>query len=67
MALFEEDLQAAYFGDDPELLAACRRWLADDHGRQNIAEAGYQKAISGGHSHHDLLRTAFRLATTDPP
>jgi len=66
-ALFEEGVQAAYFGDDPELLAGCRWWLADDHGRQIIAEAGYQKATSGGHSHHHLLRTAFQLAMSTIP
>src|SRR5262249_31144401 len=38
--LFAGDREAAFFETDGDLVAACRRWLADEAGRRAVAEAG---------------------------
>ena len=65
-SLFRENEEAAYFSDDEELVANCRRWLTADRDRRRIAAAGHRKAVSGGYTHHDLLRTAFDAAMDTP-
>ena len=66
MGLFAEDREAAYFGDDAELVEKCRIWLADDAGRTAVAARGFHKATTGGHTHHDrvtaILEAAFEAA-----
>jgi spore maturation protein CgeB len=58
--LFVPDREAAFFTTDDELVAACRRWLADEPGRRTVAEAGYARLQSGAHTHADRLRTVLR-------
>jgi hypothetical protein len=65
-ALFRENEEAGYFSDDQELVVNCQRWLADEADRRRIAAAGHQEALSGGYTHHDILRTAFDAATDSP-
>jgi hypothetical protein len=64
--VFAADRETVYFSGAGELIATCRRWLADDPGRQRIAAAGRAKAEQGGHSHHArwdaILRTALEAA-----
>ncbi|OGW24283.1 MAG: hypothetical protein A2X55_04980 [Nitrospirae bacterium GWB2_47_37] len=60
--LFEEGKEAEYFDiDNPkELLEKVKYYLQDEHKRKRIAEAGRQRCISSGYSHHDRLN--FMLA-----
>jgi hypothetical protein len=60
--LFAEDREAAYFGDDDELVEQCRKWLADAEGRRRIAEAGLNAVISGGHGHPERLEEIIGAA-----
>lgn len=57
--LFAPDREAAYFGSDDDLVAACRRWLADDAGRKSVAKAGWQRTRAG-HTHADRLQTVLQ-------
>lgn len=57
--LFAPDREAAYFGSDEELIASCRRWLADEAARRAVAEAGWLRAQQG-HSHADRLQTILK-------
>lgn len=62
--LFAPDREAAYFASDEDLVAACRRWLADEAGRRAVAEAGWTRAQQG-HQHAERFRSIFReLAIT---
>ncbi len=54
--LFAPDREAAFFGSNEDLIDACRRWLADDTRRRAVADAGYERVRSGGHTHSDRLR-----------
>ena len=65
-ALFRENEEAAYYSTDKELVVNCRRWLADEADRRRIAAGGHHKAMSGGFTHHDILRTVFNAATDSP-
>lgn len=56
--LFAPNREAGFFGDDEELLAACKSWLADEPRRQAVAAAGWQRAQQG-HGHADRLRTVL--------
>lgn len=56
--LFRPDQEAGYFGDDDDLVSACRVWLANEQRRQVVAEAGWQRAQQG-HAHIDRLRTVL--------
>lgn len=53
--LLAEDVEAAYFGDDQELAAQCRRWLADPEGRNRVATAGLRKVQALGLSHRETV------------
>lgn len=59
--LFAADREAAYFGSDDELIDACRRWLADEARRRDVAEAGWRRAQTG-HAHAARLRHILDLA-----
>ncbi len=60
--LFEEDIEAAYFADDKELLGQCRKWLSEDIARTHIAKAGHNNVVSGNFSHQDRLREILSAA-----
>lgn len=53
--LFSPDREAAFFGDDGELISQCRRWLADAPGRKAVAAAGLRRAWDGGYDHDTRL------------
>ena len=61
-ALFADNREAAYFSTDEELVHQCRRWLADEKGRGEIATAGRRRAIEGKHSHPERLRQIMAAA-----
>jgi hypothetical protein len=44
-ALYAEDQEAAFFGDDDELLSKVRFYLADDEARQAMAAAGHRRCV----------------------
>jgi len=60
-ALFVEGIEAAYFGDNEELAVQCRKWLADDGGRQRVAATGRTKALASL-SHDRILSTILSAA-----
>jgi spore maturation protein CgeB len=62
--LFAEDRAAAYFGSDDELVAACRRWLADGEGRARVASAGHDHARAAGLAHDDMIAAVLDAART---
>ena len=76
LALFEEDVEAAYFSNDDELLDTVRWYLAHENERARIAEAGRRRCWSGGYTYERRLeevlthvgaRPAGRAATADLP
>jgi len=54
--LLSPDHEAAFFSDDAELVAQCRRWLADELGRAAAAAAGRRRMLADGQDHHGRLR-----------
>lgn len=50
-ALFAENEEAAFFDSDAELVAQCKRWLADDEGRARVAAAGLRRVQADDHTH----------------
>lgn len=65
--LFAEDRHAAYFGTNGELLAACRRWLADEAGRSVIAAAGLRRVAEARLSHRDMVERVLLEACRVTP
>ena len=60
-ALFEEGVEAEFFGSEDELLAKCRHYLGNPQERQRIAEAGRRRCERSGYSEIDRVR-AFAVA-----
>lgn len=52
-ALFEEDVEAVYFGSGAELEEKAARYLRDAEARRRIAEAGHRRVVSGKHRYRD--------------
>lgn len=63
--LLAPDRDAAFFADDGELIAQCRRWLADEPARAATAAAGRARVVADGHAHADRLR-AILQCVADP-
>jgi spore maturation protein CgeB len=59
-ALFREDVEAAYFGSNEELVAKVRYYLANDAERGRIAKAGRQRCLDNGYSHASRLEAVLR-------
>ncbi len=55
-ALFEEGVEAEFFGSKEELLAKCRHYLANPEERRRIAEAGRRRCERSGYSELDRVR-----------
>ncbi|MEZ5978531.1 MAG: glycosyltransferase [Planctomycetota bacterium] len=66
LALFREHREAAYFGDDDELVAQARRYLADDAARAEIAAAGRRRCLELGYDHAAACRRMIAAATGAP-
>lgn len=58
-ALFDEGTEAEFFASPAELLEKCRRYLADDAARLEIARRGHARCVRG-YSNAARLQQAFR-------
>lgn len=59
--LFGEGQEAAYFGNDDELLDMVRHYLAHPTERQRIAAAGRERCLRGGYSNAERLARVLSL------
>lgn len=66
LGLFRDHREAVYFGDDDELVAHARRYLADDAGRERIAAAGRRRCLDSGYDHAGACRRMLAAATGAP-
>ena len=53
--IFREDIDAAFFSSDEELLSKVRYYLRYDSVRERISRNGYQRINTGNYSYHDRL------------
>jgi spore maturation protein CgeB len=64
LELFREGREAAYFESTAELVDKVRHYLAQDNERERIRQAGYTRAVTGGHSYghrlSEILEAALR-------
>ena len=60
--LFREGEEAAYFTTPDDFVDKVRYYLANDEARARIADAGYKKVTSGGHTYKDRLEQMLKLA-----
>lgn len=61
-ALFAEDVEAAFFESDTELLDKTRYYLARLQDRERIAAAGRARCTTGGYSYQSRLGAMLRTA-----
>ncbi|PKN13534.1 MAG: hypothetical protein CVU69_02350 [Deltaproteobacteria bacterium HGW-Deltaproteobacteria-4] len=61
--LFKEGKEAAYFGDDRELLEKIHYYLKNEEQRRAIAAAGRQRCLTSGYSYNDRLRDLLEVCT----
>lgn len=59
--LFAPDRDAAYFAHTGELIAACRRWLADEPGRAQVAANGLARTRELGLDHAGMIGNALAV------
>jgi len=64
LALFREDIDAVFFGSREELIEKVRYYLAHDDARRRIAQSGYTRVTTGGHTYMDRLRELVQAAET---
>jgi spore maturation protein CgeB len=60
-AVFNEGVEAEYFGDVPELVSKVKQYLADGEARIRIARQGHLKCVEGGNSYHDRLQEILKV------
>lgn len=60
--LLADGEEAAYFADDGQLAAQCRRWLADPAGRERVAAAGLARVRALGLSHGETVTRILEAA-----
>ena len=53
---FEEGVEAAFFGDDDELVAKCRHYLDHPEERRRVAAAGARRCVESGYFETDRVR-----------
>lgn len=53
--ILAEGTDAAFFGDDDELVSQCRFWLERPAERDAVGRSGRARVLAGGHSHHDRV------------
>jgi spore maturation protein CgeB len=63
--LFEEGVEAEFFGDTNELIEKVRRYRADPAARRRIGAAGRERCLRDGYSYHDRLEAMLRIVTGD--
>jgi spore maturation protein CgeB len=59
-ALFAEGVEADYFGDDDELIAKARHYLAHPAEARGIGEAGYRRCLVGRYSYRERMADAIQ-------
>ena len=62
-SILTENVEAAFFSGDDELVWQCRHWLDRPDARAAVAKAGRQRIASGGFSHHDRVAEILAAAT----
>ena len=60
LELFEEGIEAEFFGSDDELLDKCRYYLLHGDRRSAIAQAGRRRCLNSGYDYASRLRIALR-------
>ena len=60
--LFREDLEAAYFSNDDELVVQVCRWLAEPERRRMVARAGRERCVSSGYDHPSAVLRVLECA-----
>ncbi|MCR5606042.1 MAG: glycosyltransferase [Treponema sp.] len=58
--LFEEGIEAEYFGDNEELLRKCRYYLEHEDERKAIAQKGYERCLKSDYSTDGLIKEVFK-------
>jgi spore maturation protein CgeB len=58
--LFEEGIEAEFFGSDEELIDKCRYYLAHPDLRTRIAKAGRVRCVNSGYDYRSRLAEALR-------
>lgn len=66
LGLFEEGVEAEFFGTDRELLDKCRYYLAHEDERARIAVAGWRRCVEDGYSYDVRLEAVLQHAMTAP-
>jgi spore maturation protein CgeB len=64
LALFEEGKEAEFFSSDEELRDKVRYYLTHSEERHLMAAAGRERAIKGGYSNHERLRSVLAIVET---
>jgi hypothetical protein len=58
--LFEEGVEAEFFGSDEELIDKCRHYLAHPDQRKKIAQAGRLRCVNSGYDYRSRLAEVLR-------
>jgi len=64
-SLFEEGVEAEYFGDPDELIQKCRYYLAHEAERTLIASRGRERCLRSGYSYHTQLEKILNKVKAD--
>jgi len=64
-SLFEEGVEAEYFGDPDELIQKCRYYLAHETERKLIASRGRERCLRSGYSYHAQLEKLLNEVNAD--
>lgn len=56
LAMFEEDMEAAYFSSNEEMLEKCRYYLENAEERRKIAQRGLFRCEASGYSNEQMIR-----------
>ncbi len=61
--LFLEGVEAEYFSEIDELIDKSMYYLANDHARNKIAQAGHERLISSGYDNDTVMANIFKALT----
>lgn len=60
-ALFEEGIEAEYFGSDEELVEKTKYYLLHDEERDRIAKAGLERCLNSGYSYNHRMQELIEI------